>query len=149
MGRVSSAMKAFHDTMVSLGVSDKVTAFTASEFGRTLSSNGDGTDHGWGGHQFVVGGAVNKGFYGYAPPVSVSSTTAPADQWHVGQGRLLPTTSVDQMAATLAKWFGVSDTELMGTVGQNYRDALLPNLHNFGGTSGGVSYATDMGFMKP
>jgi uncharacterized protein (DUF1501 family) len=149
MGRVSSAMKAFHDTMVALGVGDKVTAFTASEFGRTLSSNGDGTDHGWGGHQFIVGGAVNKGFYGYAPPVSVSSTTAPADQWHVGQGRLLPTTSVDQMAGTLAKWFGVSDTELIGTAGQSYRDALLPNLHNFGGTSGGVNYPTDMGFMKP
>ena len=149
MGRVSSAMKAFYDAMASLGVADKVTAFTATDFGRTLSSNGDGSDHGWGSHQFVVGGAVNGGkFYGYAPPVSVSSTTAVQDQWHVGQGRLLPTTSVDQYAGTLAKWFGVGDTELVGTAGQNYRDSILPNLHNFGGTAGSINYARDLGFMK-
>ncbi len=149
MGRVSGAMKVFHDTMTSLGIADKVTAFTSSEFGRTLSSNGDGSDHGWGGHQFVVGGAVNAGFYGYAPPVSVSSTSAPADQWHVGQGRLLPSTGVDQYAATLAKWFGVNDLELVGTAGQNYNDAILPFLHNFGGTANGVDYARNLGFMKP
>ncbi len=149
MGRVSSALKAFYDAMATLGVGDKVTAFTATDFGRTLSSNGDGSDHGWGSHQFVVGDAVNgKGFYGYAPPVSVSSTTAPQDQWHVGQGRLLPTTGVDQYAATLAKWFGVSDTELVGSAGQSYRDALLPYLHNFGGSAGGINYARDLGFMK-
>jgi uncharacterized protein (DUF1501 family) len=150
MDRVSSAMKAFHDAMVSLNISDKVTAFTATDFGRTLSSNGDGSDHGWGSHQFIVGGAVNGGkFYGYAPPVSVSDTTAPADQWHVRQGRLLPSTGVDQYAATLAKWFGVSDLELVGTAGQNYRDSILPYLHNFGGTANGVNYARDLGFMQP
>jgi uncharacterized protein (DUF1501 family) len=150
MDRVSSAMKAFHDAMVTLNISDKVTAFTATDFGRTLSSNGDGSDHGWGSHQFIVGGAVNGGkFYGYAPPVSVSDTSAPDDQWHVRQGRLLPSTGVDQYAATLAKWFGVSDTELVGTVGQNYRDSILPFLHNFGGTANGVNYARDLGFMQP
>lgn len=150
MDRVSSAMKAFHDAMGSLGVADKVTAFTATDFGRTLSSNGDGSDHGWGSHQFIVGGAVNGGkFYGYAPPVSVSDTSAPADQWHVRQGRLLPSTGVDQYAATLAKWFGVSDLELVGTAGQNYNDAILPSLHNFGGTANGVNYARDLGFMQP
>jgi uncharacterized protein (DUF1501 family) len=117
-------------------VADKVTAFTASDFGRTLASNGDGSDHGWGSHHFVVGGAVNgKAFYGTPPPVSVgSSTTLPDDQWHVGQGRLLPSTSVDQYAATLAKWFGVDAGE-MATV--------LPNLANFGG----ADYPTDLGFM--
>jgi uncharacterized protein (DUF1501 family) len=150
MERVSSAMTAFHDAMTTLGVADKVTAFTATDFGRTLSSNGDGSDHGWGSHQFIVGGAVNGGkFYGYAPPVSVSDTSAPADQWHVRQGRLLPSTGVDQYAATLAKWFGVSDLELVGTAGQNYDDAILPFLHNFGGTANGVNYARDLGFMKP
>jgi uncharacterized protein (DUF1501 family) len=152
MGRVSSAIKAFYDALGSngLNVADKVTTFTASDFGRTLSSNGDGSDHGWGGHQFIVGGAVNGGaYYGYAPPVSVGSTTAPADQWHVGQGRLLPSTGVDQYAATLAKWFGVSDLELVGTAGQSYKDAILPFLHNFGGTANGVNYARDLGFMKP
>jgi uncharacterized protein (DUF1501 family) len=75
----------------------------------------------------MVGGAVRgKAFYGSAPPVSVTNTTAPEDQWHVGQGRLLPTTSVDQYAATLARWFGVSDTEMPG---------ILPNLSNFGSTA--------------
>lgn len=85
----------------------------------------------------MVGGAVNGGaFYGTAPPVSVTnSTTDSADQWHVGQGRLLPSTSVDQYAATLAKWFGVADNEMAG---------ILPNLSRFGGTD----YPKDLGFMR-
>jgi uncharacterized protein (DUF1501 family) len=143
MDRVSSAMKAFHDAMVNLQIADKVTAFTATDFGRTLSSNGDGSDHGWGSHQFIVGGAVNGGkFYGYAPPVSVSSTTAAQDQFHVGQGRLLPTTSVDQYAATLATWFGVENSDLSGA------GSILPFLNNFGGSLGSLNYAKDLGFMK-
>lgn len=135
MKRVSEALTAFYDATVELGVADKVTAFTASDFGRTLSSNGDGSDHGWGSHHFMVGGAVKgKAFYGKAPPVSVTNTADAADQWHVGQGRLLPSTSVDQYAATLAKWFGVSNTELAG---------VLPNLSHFGG----ADYPIDLGFM--
>jgi uncharacterized protein (DUF1501 family) len=135
MTRVSEAMGAFYDATVELGVAHQVTAFTASDFGRTLTSNGDGSDHGWGGHHFVVGGAVRgKALYGKAPPVSVGNTTAAEDQWHVGQGRLLPSTSVDQYAATLARWFGVADTEMAG---------ILPNLRNFG--SG--DYPVNMGFM--
>lgn len=135
MKRVSEAMSAFYDATVELGVADKVTAFTASDFGRTLSSNGDGSDHGWGSHHLMVGGAVKgKAFYGKAPPVSVTNTADAADQWHVGQGRLLPSTSVDQYAATLAKWFGVSNTELAG---------VLPNLSHFGG----ADYPIDLGFM--
>lgn len=137
MGRLSSALTAFHKTTEDLGVADQVTAFTASDFGRTLQSNGDGSDHGWGSHHLMVGGAVNGGaFYGTAPPVSVTnSTTDSADQWHVGQGRLLPSTSVDQYAATLAKWFGVADNEMAG---------ILPNLSRFGGTD----YPKDLGFMR-
>lgn len=135
MKRVSEAMTAFYDATVELGVADKVTAFTASDFGRTLSSNGDGSDHGWGSHHFMVGGAVKgRAFYGKAPPVSITNTGDANDQWHVGQGRLLPSTSVDQYAATLAKWFGVSNTELAG---------VLPNLSHFGG----ADYPTDLGFM--
>ena len=135
MRRVSEAMTAFYDATVELGVADKVTAFTASDFGRTLSSNGDGSDHGWGSHHFMVGGAVKgRAFYGKAPPVSITNTADANDQWHVGQGRLLPSTSVDQYAATLAKWFGVSNTELAG---------VLPNLSHFGG----ADYPTDLGFM--
>jgi uncharacterized protein (DUF1501 family) len=137
--RVSFAMKAFYDATVELGVAEKVTAFTASDFGRTLSSNGDGSDHGWGGHQFIVGGAVKgKAFYGYAPPVSVGSTANPDDQWHVGQGRLLPTTSVDQYAATLGRWFGANPSELA---------SALPNLSNFNVSAGGIDYPSNIGFM--
>jgi uncharacterized protein (DUF1501 family) len=135
LAQVSAAMTAFYNATVEMGVSSKVTAFTASDFGRTLASNGDGSDHGWGSHHVVVGGAVNgNAFYGTPPPISVASTSAPADQWHVGQGRLLPSTSVDQYAATLAKWFGVADGELPG---------ILPNIVHFGG----AGYPVNMGFM--
>jgi hypothetical protein len=85
MGSLDFAMDAFYKATVELGVADKVTTFTASDFGRTLQSNGDGSDHGWGSHHFIMGGAVNGGrFYGVAPQISVNSP----DQ--VGQGRLLP-----------------------------------------------------------
>ncbi|NIM40917.1 MAG: DUF1501 domain-containing protein [Hydrogenophaga sp.] len=136
MERLSSALTAFHQATVDLGVADKVTAFTASDFGRTLTSNGDGSDHGWGSHHLMVGGAVRgAAFYGKAPPVSVTNSNVDSfDQWHVGQGRLLPSTSVSQYAATLARWFGVDPGEL----GQ-----VLPYIGNFGG----VDYPVDMGFM--
>jgi uncharacterized protein (DUF1501 family) len=137
--QLDEAMTAFYQATVELGVANQVTAFTASDFGRTLSSNGDGSDHGWGAHHLMVGGAVKgAAFYGSAPPVSVTDSDAPQDQWHVGQGRLLPSTSVDQYAATLAKWFGVADSE-MGN--------LLPNLKNFGVAAGRPDYPTNLGFM--
>ena len=118
LARVAGALKSFHDATVELGVASQVTAFTASDFGRTLSVNGDGSDHGWGSHHLVLGGAVQGGrFYGQAPAVAVNG---PDD---VGQGRLLPSTSVDQYAATLASWFGVTGTDL---------GLVVPNLGNFG-----------------
>ena len=136
---LGQALNAFYDATVEMGLANQVTAFTASDFGRTLAHNGGGSDHGWGGHHFVVGGAVKgRELYGVAPPVSVGNTAAAEDQWHVGQGRLLPTTSVDQYAATLATWFGVADTELNG---------LLPNLANFGAAAGRPDYPRNMGFM--
>jgi uncharacterized protein (DUF1501 family) len=114
---VADALSSFYSATVELGISDKVTAFTASDFGRTLSSNGDGSDHGWGSHHFVLGGAVKgREFYGTAPAIAVNG---PDD---VGQGRLLPSTSVDQFAATLANWFGVSGTDL---------NLVVPNLANY------------------
>ena len=140
LAKLSEALTAFDASLQELGVRDSVTTFTASEFGRTLSTNGDGTDHGWGGHQFVMGGAVKgRALYGTPPPVSIGNTDAPDDQWHIGQGRLLPSTSVDQYAATLAKWFGVSDIELYG---------VLPNLVNFGARGNRPDYPVDMGFMR-
>lgn len=117
LGRVAGAMKAFYDATVAMGVADKVTSFTASDFGRTIQVNGDGSDHGWGSTHFVVGGAVNgRRFYG-TPPVLANN--GPDD---VGQGRLVPTTSVDQYAATLASWFGVSQSDL---------PTVLPNIGNY------------------
>jgi uncharacterized protein (DUF1501 family) len=143
LARVSQAMTAFYETTKLLGVDKDVTAFTASDFGRTMTSNGDGSDHGWGSHHFMVGGAVKgKAFYGYAPPVGTASTTPAArveHAWEVGQGRLLPTTSVDQYAATLATWFGVESTELQG---------ILPSIRNFSGTANsGIAYPVNLGFM--
>ena len=141
LGKVSAGMTAFYNATLEMGVASQVTAFTASDFGRTLTSNGDGSDHGWGGHHLIVGGAVKgQSFYGTPPPVSVGDTKdssgnyAPSDQWHVGQGRLLPSTSVDQYAATLARWFGVTDAELAG---------ILPNIGHFGG----AGYPVNLGFM--
>lgn len=107
LGEVADAMKAFYDATVAMGVSSQVTSFTASDFGRTLSSNGDGSDHGWGSYHFVMGDAVDgKRWVGQLPAMAVNG---PHD---VGGGRLLPAISVDQYGATLAKWFGVSGTAL-------------------------------------
>lgn len=117
MAKINEAVGQFYKATVELGVQNNVTTFTASDFGRTLAINGDGSDHGWGGHHFVVGGAVKGGqFYGTAPRVSVTTE----DQ--VGEGRLLPSTSVEQYAATLARWFGVSDSEM---------PTILPRIGNF------------------
>ena len=139
LGQLSAAMTAFYNATVELGVAQQVTTFTASDFGRTLATNGNGSDHGWGSHHFMMGGAVKgKAFYGSAPPVSVGNTAAPDDQWHIGAGRLLPSTSVDQYAGTMARWFGVPDGQLNG---------VLPNLHNFGAPAGRPDYPRDMGFM--
>ncbi|WP_088281796.1 DUF1501 domain-containing protein [Ideonella sp. A 288] len=117
LARVAGAMRSFHDATVELGVAGQVTAFTASDFGRTLSSNGDGSDHGWGSHHMVMGGAVKgRRFYGTAPAVAVNG---PDD---VGQGRLLPSTSVDQFGATLATWLGVGAGDLA---------LVVPRIGNF------------------
>lgn len=110
---VNDALASFYAATVELGVANQVTTFTASDFGRTLASNGDGSDHGWGSHHFVLGGAVKGGkFWGTLPSVSVNG---PDD---VGQGRLLPTTGVDQLCATLATWMGVGATDLPGVLPQ-------------------------------
>ncbi len=117
IGLVASAIRAFYDTTLALGVADRVTTFTASDFGRTLQSNDDGSDHGWGSMHFVTGGAVNgRRFYGTPPAIG---NNTPDD---VGQGRLLPTIAVDQYASTLANWFGVSPTDM---------PTVLPNIGNY------------------
>lgn len=116
-GQVAQAIRAFYDTTAELGVQNDVTTFTASDFGRTLQVNGDGTDHGWGNHHFVIGGSVNGGnIFGDIPPPAFDH-----DQ-DAGRGRIIPTTAVDQYAAALGRWFGLTPSEL--------RDAL-PGLSNF------------------
>ncbi|GAA0679383.1 uncharacterized protein (DUF1501 family) [Sphingomonas insulae] len=126
IGKVADAMRAFYDTTVALGVADKVTSFTASDFGRTLQSNDDGSDHGWGSHHIVMGGAV-KGRRFYGTPPAIGNGTAD----DVGQGRLLPTTSVDQYAATLASWFGVGNGDLT---------TVLPNMGNYNPSSWNLGF---------
>ncbi|MDF7774324.1 DUF1501 domain-containing protein [Sphingomonas sp. AOB5] len=117
LAQLAEAMRAFHDTTVAMGASNNVTTFTASDFGRTLLTNSDGSDHGWGSTHFVMGGAVKGGRIYGTPPVIGNNT-----QDDIGQGRLLPTTSVDQYAATLANWFGVSDGDL---------STVLPNIGSY------------------
>ena len=117
LAQISQAVNAFYNATIELGVANQVTTFTASDFGRTYRSNGDGSDHGWGSHHFIVGGAVNgTELYGKMPTLTVSG---PDD---TTQGRWIPTTSVDEYAATLATWFGVSPTDL---------PTVLPNIGRF------------------
>jgi uncharacterized protein (DUF1501 family) len=118
LSQLGSALEYFDTQMVAAGLGDQVTAFTASDFGRTLSSNSDGTDHGWGSHHFVVGGSVaGQDMYGQYPVVGVNQAN------DLGAGRLIPTTSVDQYAGTLGKWFGLSDGQIK---------TIFPNFGNFG-----------------
>lgn len=117
MGRLADAMRAFYDTSVTMGFANKVTTFTGSDFGRTLTQNDDGSDHGWGSMHFVMGGAVN-GRQIYGTPPAIGNGT-PDD---VGQGRLVPTIAVDQYAATLASWFGVTPSNMV---------TVLPNIGNY------------------
>jgi uncharacterized protein (DUF1501 family) len=130
MEDLSLSLKTFYDVINStqINLASSVTTFTASDFGRTLSSNGDGTDHGWGSHHVVVGGAVNGNrIYGALP--SLLANNNPDD---AGYGQIIPTTSVDQYAATLATWYGVDATQ---------RATLFPNLGRFATPS--------LGFMQP
>lgn len=120
--KVSDAITAFYNATVELGVANAVTTFTSSEFGRSLQSNGRGSDHGWGGHHFIVGGAVGgRRVYGRWPEVRLNGAE------DAGQGRLVPTTALDQYAATLASWMGVSATD-MGMVTPNIGRFASANL---------------------
>ncbi len=122
LAEISGAMKAFYDATVELGVANQVTTFTASDFGRTYVPNAGGTDHGWGNHQLIMGGAVQGGdIYGQMPSLVVNSDD------DVGRGRWIPTTSVDEYNATLATWFGVSASNL-ATVLPNIGRFASPNL---------------------
>lgn len=122
---ISLSLNAFNNALTQIGAQNQVTTFTSSDFGRTYNTNGDGSDHGWGSHHFLMGGAVQGGdIYGQMPTFAIDG---PDD---TGRGRWIPTTSVDQYAGTLAKWFGVSATDM---------PVVLPNLGRFA--------SSDLGFM--
>jgi uncharacterized protein (DUF1501 family) len=119
---LSQSMYAFQRAMEQLGLSKNVTSFTASDFGRTFPSNGQGSDHGWGSHHLILGGAVNgQRTYGKFPALAVNG---PDD---TGTGRWIPTTAIDQYFATIASWFGVDNSNL-ATVFPNLSRFASPNL---------------------
>ena len=130
--QVSGALKAFYDATVELGVASDVTTFTASDFGRTLSSNGNGSDHAWGGNHIIMGGSVaGRRVHGIYP-----SSLALGNPLDTGRGRLIPTTSVDEYNAELAMWFGIPNDDGL--------EVILPNIRNFYAQG---SSAPPIGFM--
>jgi len=122
--QLGDALACFQAALTALGLAESVTTFTQSDFGRTFKpNNSSGTDHAWGNHHLVLGGAVKGGFYGSYPTLALGGPDdVGVDSWEQ-QGRWLPTSSVDQYAATLLGWMGASGGQL---------DAILPNLANFG-----------------
>lgn len=128
---VDAGLLEFQTAMNAMGVSDQVTTFTTSDFGRTLTSNGKGSDHGWGGHHIVMGGAVNGGqIYGEYPDIY------PGNPLDVGRGIYAPTTSLDEYFAELALWFGINTSDI---------SSVLPNLDRFFSASGS---ARPLGFLR-
>ena len=134
MARLAHGLAYFDSALGAMGARGKVTTFTASDFGRTFTSNGDGTDHGWGAHHFVLGGAVRGGdLYGSFPVLGAKNAQNnyfDSSPNQLGNGALLPEVSVDQLGATLARWFGLNDAQLLD---------VFPNLANFP--------LRDLGFM--
>jgi uncharacterized protein (DUF1501 family) len=125
LGNLSASLSAFHAATVELGVASSVTTFTQSDFGRSLTSNGNGSDHAWGGVQLVLGDSVNgRAIYGDYPVLQIGGVR------DIGGGRLIPEISSDQYVATLARWFGVADAQL---------GAVAPSIGNFP--------VRDLGFM--
>jgi uncharacterized protein (DUF1501 family) len=136
MARLDHALSYFDATLQAMGVGSQVTTFTASEFGRSFTSNGDGTDHGWGAHHFVMGGAVKGGdVYGRLPvigPKNSANNDFDSSPDQLRNGVLLPEVSIDQFAATLAGWFGLSAAQTL---------TLLPRL------AGWNASLRNLGFM--
>ncbi|MEM9383076.1 MAG: DUF1501 domain-containing protein [Planctomycetota bacterium] len=125
LASLSAALGGFQAAMEQIGEESNVTAFTHTEFGRTLSSNGQGSDHGWGGHALAFGGAVRgQEIYGAMPDLAIGGSD------DIGEGRILPRIGVDQFASTLAKWFGLTPAEI---------DQVFPNVRNFA--------TSDLGFL--
>jgi uncharacterized protein (DUF1501 family) len=132
--QVDQALTWFYDWTKAQGISSAVTTHTMSDFGRTLTSNGNGSDHGWGGHHLVLGGSVTGGFYG-GPTDGVSGaaeqkfpTVVLGSNTDAGQGRLIPTTSVDEYGVTFARWMGAANATEYSRV--------MPNIGRFSRSTG-------------
>ena len=154
--QLDKALSGFYGALASVSLANAATAFTVSDFGRSMTANSAGTDHGWGSHHLVLGGAVQGGkFYGNGAGLSGASSTfglvmpslhSPTTPYGIpssnkndpgdGSGRIIPTTSVDQYAATLANWFGLSAGDI---------DTIFPHLSNFSASS---NYDPMAGYMK-
>jgi uncharacterized protein (DUF1501 family) len=136
MAQLDHALGYFSQALDAVGLAPAVTAFTASDFNRTFTTNGDGTDHAWGGHHFVLGGAVRGGdLYGAYPTLGVDKPAAGdqpafANPDAIGAA-LIPTTSVETYLATMARWMGVTDPQLT---------TIFPRLSAFP--------VKDLGFMR-
>jgi len=130
LGEVDAALGAFWDQLTALGIANNVTLFSASDFGRTLTSNNRGSDHAWGGNHFVIGGSVvGKNLYGQYPSLAINPEAgAEINALDTGRGRLIPTTSCDEYFAELALWLGVPPSSL---------PVILPNIGNFYSSSSG------------
>jgi uncharacterized protein (DUF1501 family) len=122
---LDAALYQFNAAMEQLGIADSVTTFSLSEFSRTLTSNGNGTDHAWGGNVFIMGGAVNgRRMFGQYPSLALTNYNPNNDTnpLEVGGGSLIPTTSADTYFAELALWYGVPPSDLV---------TLFPNIGYF------------------
>jgi uncharacterized protein (DUF1501 family) len=115
---LNDAIEIFWTAITNMGLQNNVVLYTASDFGRTLTSNGSGSDHAWGGNHFIISGSANGGeIYGKYPDLALNNSST-----DLGRGRILPTTSVDTYMATLANWYGVPSSEL---------STVIPNVNNF------------------
>lgn len=130
---LNQALGAFWSALGEINARSEVTTFTMSDFGRTLSGNGSGSDHAWGGNLLVLGDAVRGNqLYGKFPKLVLNANDNADQDWSLSRGQYIPTTAVDQVASTLARWMGVTDSTAL--------DAIFPQLANFNGN--------DLGFMS-
>jgi uncharacterized protein (DUF1501 family) len=130
---LNEAIEIFWTAIQSMGLQNNVVLYTASDFGRTLTSNGSGSDHAWGGNHFIISGSANGGeIYGEYPDLALDNSST-----DLGRGRILPTTSVDSYMAELAYWYGVPNSEI---------STVIPNINNF--SSSFVSPNSPLGILN-
>ena len=132
---LNEAIEIFWTAIKSMGLQNNVVLYTASDFGRTLTSNGSGSDHAWGGNHFIISGSgnINGGeIYGEYPDLALNNSST-----DLGRGRILPTTSVDSYMAELAYWYGVPNSEI---------STVIPNINNF--SSSFVSPNSPLGILN-